>query len=592
MARFTQNSINDTAARNNLVDVVSSYVKLKRNGTDYVGLCPFHKEKTPSFHVSEDKQLYYCFGCGASGNIFDFVMKSENLDFVDALKYLAQRAGVILEEEKSGYKESEQESDLKQKILIINKLAARKFYDNFNQPTSKQAHDYANKRMLDKRTIIKFGLGYAKDSWDELLNFLKDEGFSEEDILVAGLAVKNEKGRVYDKFRNRLMFPIIDVRGNIVAFGGRALGDDPAKYMNSPETLVFHKGKNLFSLNFAKQYSKTEGVILVEGYMDVISLYQRGIQNAVAGLGTAFTPDQANLLKRYAGEVYICYDSDEAGQKAAQKAVDILTESGNVVKVMRFTGAKDPDEYILKKGKESFVELANCAVSGVEFKIMTARQNYDLTDTNQKIAFVNETAGILAAIENTIEREAYVKNISRETDISENSINIEINKIIFHSAKKENAKTERIINSTAKDMQIMSNIGEKQNSNTYKAERMLLNMIFFDNKAFRYAKDNADETLMSTKFNKSLFIELVAFKSVTDSCIPAEFLTTLNDELKDYASALLFKSYSGDSLLIVKDNIKKLKSEAKKQYITELAKAGKVDEINEILKGGGKINVY
>ncbi|MBR6646875.1 MAG: DNA primase, partial [Clostridia bacterium] len=526
MARYTQNSINGTASRNNIVDVVSSYVHLKRTGTSYVGLCPFHKEKTPSFHVSEDKQLFYCFGCGTSGNIFDFVMKIENLDFVDSLKFLAQRAGVTLEEEHQTFKENEEERNIKKRILEMNKLAARKYYDNLFDKDSLSAREYVKKRALEKGAIIRFGLGYAKDSWDDILNYLKSSGYSQDEIVLAGLAAKNDKGRVYDKFRNRLMFPIIDVRGNVVAFSGRAIGDDPAKYMNSPETPVFYKSRNVFGLNIAKQYSKTDGVILVEGNMDVVSLYQKGFPNAIAGLGTAFTEEHARLIKRYANMVYVCYDGDEAGQKAAIKAVDILTDMGNSVKVVTFTGAKDPDEFILKKGTEAFRDCLRKALAPAEFKIMKVRKNFDLTDSNEKISFVNEAAKILADVENTVEREVYIKSIAKETDISEKSITSEINKIIFSKTKKENDKKQRIINNVKEENNIVSDIAEKQNTGTYKTELMLLNIMFFDEKAFKVAKESAEESLFSGNVNKQLFKEIIKYKEENESATAPEFITT------------------------------------------------------------------
>ncbi len=301
MARYKQSSINEVSRRNDLAEVVSAYVRLKRNGTSHVGLCPFHKEKTPSFHVDDDKQLFYCFGCGAGGTVFDFIMRAENLDFTDSVRYLAQRAGVTLEEEHSvGGSRYEENAAQRKRLLELNRLAARHFYENLAKPEAAVAHQYMQKRGLEHKTAVKFGIGYAPDSWSDLLDAMRAKGYSDDELITGGLAVKNEKGRVYDKFRNRLMFPIIDVRGNVIAFGGRTLGDDQAKYMNSPETPVFHKGRNLFALNLAKQVGMKEGLILVEGYMDVISLYQRGITNVVAGLGTALTDEQAKLLHRYA----------------------------------------------------------------------------------------------------------------------------------------------------------------------------------------------------------------------------------------------------------------------------------------------------
>ena len=268
MARYKQSSINEVSRRNDLAEVVSSYVQLKRNGTSHVGLCPYHKETSPAFHVDDDKQLFYCFGCGVGGTVFDFIMRAENLDFADSVRYLAQRAGVTLEEEQDRGGQHEENANIRKRLLELNRLAARHFYENLLKPDAKIAHDYINRRGLDRKTAIKFGVGYPPDTWSDLLDAMRAKGYTDDELVLGGLAVKNDKGRVYDKFRNRLMFPIIDVRGNVIAFGGRTLGDDQAKYMNSPETPVFHKGRNLFALNLAKQVGLKGGIGIGEGFLD------------------------------------------------------------------------------------------------------------------------------------------------------------------------------------------------------------------------------------------------------------------------------------------------------------------------------------
>ncbi len=583
MARYTQNSISEVSLKNNIVDVVSSYVKLKRNGNSYTGLCPFHKEKTPSFHVSEDKQLYYCFGCGAGGNLFDFVMKMENLDFVDTLKFLAQRAGVTLVEEKGGYQQNQEEVNLKQRIYEMNVVAARHFVDNLRDAKATVAHQYVAKRAISKETAIKFGLGYAKDEWSDLCDYLRDKGYTDEEMVKGGLAVKNDKGRVYDKFRNRLMFPIINVRGSVIAFGGRALGDDPAKYMNSPETPVFHKGRNVFNLNQAKQFGQKDGLILVEGYMDVASLHQHGIMNVIAGLGTAFTPEQAALLGRYSSRIYVCYDSDAAGQAAALKAVDILSDAGNKIKVVQYSGAKDPDEYIQKKGIESFKKCLVDAVGATEYKVMRLRENFDLTDVDGKVAFVTQAAEILASIENQIEREAYVKRIAAETDISSNAILAEINKIIYKKGQKSTQSAKYI--EKRENVRDASMVADTQaiGAATYKAETMLLNIMFYGQKAFEIAKDELSGELFANDDHKKLFEAIIDYKSETAEAQAAGFLSYIEPAIKQKAAAILYREYECDSVQAAKDMIKKLKGELMNSKIKQLAKEGKAEEVKELL---------
>ncbi len=586
MPRYKQSSINEVSRRNNLVELVSGYVHLKRNGTSHIGLCPFHKEKTPSFHVDEDKQLYYCFGCGTGGNIFDFVMRAENLDFVDALKFLAQRSGITLEEEAGGRPgQSDEEAALRKRILEMNRVAARHFYDNLSTPKATIAKDYIKRRGLDQKTVVKYGIGYAPDEWSDLMTAMEAKGYTKEEMVIAGLAVKNDKGRIYDKFRNRLMFPIIDVRGNVVAFGGRTLGDDQAKYMNSPETPVFHKGRNLFSLNLAKQTGLKEGLILVEGYMDVISLYQRGITNAVAGLGTALTEDQARLIKRYASQVYVCYDGDEAGQKAAQKAIALLTEAENIVKVVSFTGAKDPDEYILKKGPESFRALLAEAHESVEYQLLRLRQRYDIYDLSQKISFLTEAAKVLSEIDSEVAREAYIKRLSAETDITPEAIKAEVLKLVYYKNKKQvlketyqSARPERL---TGDD----TGFNQSQNTATYKTERTLLNLIFFHRRVWEFAKESVQPEWFSGEMHRKLFQAITAYREKNEEVHAPDFLTELSEEtLKKTAASLLYINFEGDSMLAAREAAEKLEIEFLKKCAAQLAGEGKVKEANEIYR--------
>lgn len=588
MARYKQSSINEVSRRNDLAEVVSSYVQLKRNGTSHVGLCPFHKEKTPSFHVDDDKQLFYCFGCGVGGTVFDFIMRAENLDFADSVRYLAQRAGVTLEEEQDRGGRHEENANIRKRLLELNRLAARHFYENLLNPDAKIAHDYINRRGLDRKTAIKFGVGYAPDTWSDLLDAMRAKGYTDDELVLGGLAVKNDKGRVYDKFRNRLMFPIIDVRGNVIAFGGRTLGDDQAKYMNSPETPVFHKGRNLFALNLAKQVGMKEGIVLVEGYMDVISLYQRGICNVVAGLGTALTEEQARLLRRYAACVYVCYDSDEAGQKAAQKAIGLLRDANNVVKVISFTGAKDPDEFILKKGPESFRALLKEARESVEYQLLRLRQRYDIYDLSQKISFLTEAAKVLAEIDSEVAREAYIKRVSAETDISVESIKAEVNKLVYYKNKKEVKKelyNESVPERLSSDI---SELSAGQSTATYKTERTLLNLMFYHRKAWDLARDTVQAEWLTSELHRQLFQKISEYMSATEESQASEFLTTLSDEtLKKTASSILYKSFDGDSMQAMREATAKLEIEFLKKRAAKLAGEGKVKEANEIYR---KIN--
>lgn len=427
MAFVSDELFNEICAANDIVEYASSYMTFKKSGRSYMACCPFHHEKTPSFNIDRDKQLFHCFGCGASGNFVQLVMRLEGLDFQDALRQLAERANITIPE--NGIKQSTELSRKKDLIFELNKLAARFFYDCLMEPEKgREARAYFAGRKLSRKTIIKFGLGYSPDSYDALLKLLRNKGYKDKDILDAGLAVKTEKGNLIDKYRNRVMFPIINARGKIIGFGGRVLGSGVtasgrklAKYLNSPETAVFDKGSNLFALNVAKNSNATD-IILCEGYMDVITVHQAGIENCVATLGTAITEAQAKLMLRYGREILICYDMDEAGTKAALRAIDIIAAAGGKSRVIRITGAKDPDEFITKYGVQGFKKAIERAMPSTEFKISLVKKKYDLTDTDGKIRFIDETAAILATLDNAVEVEAYIEKTAMDTGISKQSV--------------------------------------------------------------------------------------------------------------------------------------------------------------------------
>ena len=427
MVRYSEELIDEIKNSNDIVDVISQYVILKRSGRNFFGLCPFHKEKSPSFSVSPDKQIFHCFGCGAGGNVIHFVSKIENADFKEAISILANRAGIELPT-LNNY-EDNKTAMLKTKVYEINQIAAEFYHHNLYRPTSKTAQEYIKKRKLDNKTLKSFLIGYS-GNYDELYKILKQKGYKEEEILASSLVNKTDDGKYIDRFRKRVMFPIQDIRNKVIAFGGRVLDDSKPKYINSPENIVYSKGRHLFGLNVAKK-SDLKNIIIVEGYMDAISLYQRGITNVVASLGTALTEAQGRLLRRYSERVTIGYDSDGAGQAATLRGLEILQNIGCDVRILQISGAKDPDEYVIKYGPERFLKCVEQAISLVEFKVKMLKQNLNLENINDKIKFLNEVAKILANVTNSIERELYIEKIAAEYKVSKESIYGEVNKLIY-----------------------------------------------------------------------------------------------------------------------------------------------------------------
>ena len=407
---YAESLIEEVRMKNDIVDVVSGYVKLQKKGSSYFGLCPFHNEKSPSFSVSPSKQMYYCFGCGAGGNVLTFIMEYENYSFPEALKYLADRVGVELPQQEMN-EEMKRQQDLRSRILEMNKMAAKYYYYQLRSEHGIQAMNYLKGRKLSDETIHKFGLGYSTKYGNDLYKYLKSKGISDEILAQSGLMNVDEKRGMYDKFWNRVIFPIMDVNGRVIGFGGRVMGDGKPKYLNSPETKVFDKSRNLYGLNIART-SRKKYMLVCEGYMDVISMHQAGFTNAVASLGTALTSQHASLLKRYTDEVILTYDSDEAGVKAALRAIPLLKEAGVATKVLSMLPYKDPDEFIKALGTEEFQKRIYEAQNSFLFEIDILQRNYDMQDPQSKTAFYEETAKKLMAFDQELERENYIEAVA------------------------------------------------------------------------------------------------------------------------------------------------------------------------------------
>lgn len=412
---YPEELVEEVRQKNDIVDVISSYVKLQRKGSSHMGLCPFHSEKSPSFSVSVSKQMYHCFGCGVGGNVFTFIMEYENYTFVEALKYLAGRVGVTLPEAEIS-EEARRQAGLKARLLEINKEAAKYYYFQLKSPRGQAAMDYLVNRQLSEDTIKKFGLGYSNQTGDDIYKYLKHLGYDDEVLRESGLVSFDEKHKVYDKFWNRVMFPIMDANSRVIGFGGRVMGDGLPKYLNSPETKLFDKSRNLYGLNFART-SRKSNFLICEGYMDVIALHQAGFTNAVASLGTAFTGLQANLIKRYTGEVLLTYDSDAAGTKAALRAIPILKDVGLTVKVIDMKPYKDPDEFIKALGAEEFQKRIETAKNSFLFEVEVTERDFDMNDPEQKTKFFNETAKKMLQFTEEIERNIYIEAVSAKYEI-------------------------------------------------------------------------------------------------------------------------------------------------------------------------------
>lgn len=531
MVRYSDELIEEIRASNDIVDVISQYVILKRSGRNFFGLCPFHKEKSPSFSVSPDKQIFHCFGCGVGGNVIHFVSKIENLDFKDTIEMLANRANIELPTLNNF--EDDKTAKLKSRIYQINEETAKFYHENLYKPTSKQAQEYIKKRRLDNKTLKSFLIGYS-GNFDELYRMLKSKGFSNEEILASSLVNRTDDGKFIDRFRKRLMIPIQDTRGRFIAFGGRVLDDSKPKYINSPENLVYSKGRQLFGLNVAKK-GDTKKLIIVEGYMDAISLYQRGITNVVASLGTALTEQQGWLLRKNCEQVIIGYDADGAGQAATLRGLEILQNMGCDMRILQIYGAKDPDEFVNKYGPERFLKCVDNAISLVEFKVKILKQNLDIENTNDKIKFLNQIAKILSSVDNNIEKEIYIDKISLDYGISKEAIYAEVNKLMY-SKNKETKILERPIN---KPMAKIEEKNEKIDEATIKREKMLIYiLISYPDESFSKLKDIISNNLIKVETHKHILKKL--YEEYEKGNINNDILDYFDDtEIINYLSGIM-----------------------------------------------------
>lgn len=532
--------INEIKYRNDIETAVSQYVNLKRRGKNLVGLCPFHSEKTPSFTVYPENGSFYCFGCGVGGDVFTFTGLIENLDYMESIKLLAERSGISLPQD--GYDDSLQR--LKKKIYDINRDTARFFHSFLMSPGGKWALDYLTGRGLTVKTIKHFGLGAAPDSWDALIHHLKEKGYTESDMLAANVIGKSNRGGIYDRFRKRVMFPIINIRGNIVAFSGRAMpGEDKqaGKYVNTADTPVYKKSENLFGINFAKSVC-SERVILVEGNMDVISLHQAGFENTVAPLGTAFTTEQANLLSRYTKEIVLMLDADAAGQKAVRRASGLLENTGLSVRVVVVPDGKDPDEYIKKNGKERFAALLEGAVSDMEYKLLTAAKDIDLNSEDGRLKYLAAAAEIIAATDDIMTRDIYIGRLSEKYGVSRTALTTRVNELRKRNSRQKQKKeiTDIIRPKFTKDD---INPERRKSVKGTAAEETLIAVLLKNPDFYKIALDKLPPEKMLTSLNRRIYETIISvlehggsldISAFAEKLLPAEigYLVSLQNSEK------------------------------------------------------------
>jgi len=581
MIRYSDELIEEVRQNNDIVDIISQYVHLKRKGRNYFGLCPFHNEKSPSFSVSPDRQIFHCFGCGVGGNVYTFLMKIEGITFKEALEQLAERANIQLPTLQSSADTAKEE--LKSKVYKINEFTAEFYHQNLYKPTAKIAQEYVKKRKMNRETLESYRIGYS-GKFDELYKALKAQGFQETEILESGLVKKNDKGRYYDFYQNRLMIPICDVRGKVIAFGGRVLDDSLPKYMNSPENIVYSKGRHLFGLNLAKK-DANKRLLIVEGYMDVISLHQRGITNVVGALGTALTEQQGWLLRKTTEQVVLGFDSDTAGQNAVKKSMEILQKMGCDMRVLQLEGAKDPDEFIVKFGEGRFKLAVENAVSIVEFKVKDLKKQLNLENTGDKIKFLNEIAKILSKIENTMEREIYIEKIAKGYNISKEAIYGEVNKLIYAGTKGDKVLQSKKVEIRKVKQENIIEIDEdlKRRENTIIALLLDANI-----NIFQKIKDRIKPGDFQDEINKKIAVQLYEELEKQEININ-RLIDTFDEETQNHITMVMATDYEIENIEKAVDDIllkyEKERLDIKKQ---EILKKLEIEQDGEKKKQLGK----
>lgn len=581
--RISDDVLRSIKERCPIEETISRYVTLKPNGSRFVGLCPFHSEKTPSFTVFSDTQSFYCFGCGAGGDVITFVMREESLEYPEAVKLLADRAGVRLEHNE----EEEKAMRLRSRVLAMNKEAARFFHDTLVSEAGKRGMDYLRARGLKKKTITHFGIGYAPESWDALTKHLKAKGYTESEMIAGFLASKGKNGGCYDTFRDRVIFPIIDITGRVVAFGGRRVGDeDPRKYINSSNTPVYRKGQTVFALNFAKGADK---LILTEGYLDTVSLHEAGFTGAVATCGTAITSEQARLLARYFDEVTIAYDSDGAGRTATAKAIELFKPTGISINVLDYKGAKDPDEFIRRYGSDAFGELLYGSGSYVDYRLELLRRDNDVSKPDGKVRYINAAVDIIAGEDSALKREIYASRIAEQTSVDKRTVVSEIEERRKRAGKRELVREQKRQIRVSFGSDDKANPEKRANLRAARAEEEILRSMFAYPSAYDIVKTEMTDSDFVTEFDRRIFDCIVSvvsdgrapglsdfnadFDPVTEMSAVTRMM--LDADKEPFDAAALKKAISvlkEEKGKLTRDSIKEMSPEELKDYIAGLKK--------------------
>ena len=556
--------LDDLQARTDIVEVVSSYVTLNKKGNRYWGLCPFHSEKTPSFSVSPDKQMCYCFGCHKGGGAINFIMEMEDVGFVDAVAILAQRAGM----EVPNTNESADSRKRRERLFQLNRAAAHYFYHNLSQPEAQQATAYLQRRGLSRRTVTNFGLGYALDSWDALVRAMTEQGYSKRELLDVGLAVESQKGSIYDRFRGRVIFPIIDVRGNVIGFGGRVLDDTTPKYLNSPDTHIYNKSKNLFALNLAKR-SKAGRLILTEGYMDTIALHQAGFDCAVASLGTALTEDHARLLARYTKEVILAYDGDTAGVNAAQRAIPILDKVGLQVRVLQMQGAKDPDEFIRTYGADAFRRLLDGSENQMEYRLAQLQRSFHLEDPAQRVTYLQEAAAMIAKLDSPVEREIYGGRAAETAGIERDTMLAEITRQRRKRQWREKKQQQRKALQPVLEVQPKERKLRYQDVRSAKAEEGLIGLLLADPTLFPELDELHPEDFSAPALGNLFRQAKTLWETTGTITLNAMAQGVTASEMNLLASLLQKPQVLGEAKQALQDYSRQIKTQKRKREMTK-----------------------
>ena len=552
--RYSDEILEEVKTSNDIVEVVSQYIHLKRSGRNYFGLCPFHNEKSPSFSVSPDKQIFHCFGCGTGGNVISFISKIEGIGFKEAIEVLAEKANIKLPTTESNV--DSQKEELKAKVYKVNSFTAEYYHKKLYEPSSKIAQEYIKKRKINNETLECFKIGFS-GKFDELYKALKKEGFQDAEILESGLVNKSDNGKYIDRFRNRLMIPILDERNRVIGFGGRVLDDSKPKYINSPENIVYSKGRNLFGLNGAKK-GDTKRLLIVEGYMDAISLHQRGITNVVAALGTALTTGQGWLLRKNTEQVILGFDSDGAGQTAIIRAMEVMQNMGCDMRVLQMTGAKDPDEFVLKYGAARFQRLLDNAISLIEFKIQVLQKDLNLENASDKIKLLNEIAKLISKVDNTMEREIYIEKLSKGYNISKEAIYAEVNKIQYSSRQSSKILEKDRPALSKRKRQTIEEVSEE----IRKREDTIISILMNNPETYKTLKENLNVENFKDETNKMILQKIYTELEKENSNINSILDYIDNEEMQNHLTEIMAEDYGiTDSKKAIEDIIKKYKKE-------------------------------